>query len=106
VLSLIAAGMSNREIAGHLVVSEGTVNGHVNHLLAKIDARDRAQAVTFACQRGLPSAGAFRRKPPASSPTRATGPRQSRLSSRPSGPPSQHWPSTVPGPTAIYLCRQ
>jgi len=53
VLSLIATGMSNSEIAEQLVVSDGTVKSHINHLLAKIDARDRAQAVTFAYQHGL-----------------------------------------------------
>jgi DNA-binding NarL/FixJ family response regulator len=57
VLALVAAGRSSSEVAEQLVVSEGTVKSHINHLLAKIGARDRAQAVAFAYQHGLASRG-------------------------------------------------
>jgi DNA-binding NarL/FixJ family response regulator len=53
VLTLIAAGFSNREIAARLVVSDATVKTHINHVFAKISARDRAQAVHYAYTHGL-----------------------------------------------------
>jgi DNA-binding NarL/FixJ family response regulator len=53
VLGLIAAGFNNREIAGRLVISETTVKTHVNHLFAKIDARDRAAAINYAVAHGI-----------------------------------------------------
>jgi DNA-binding NarL/FixJ family response regulator len=56
VLALIAAGLTNTEIADELVVSAATVKSHVNHIFAKIGARDRAQAVAYAFRHGIAEA--------------------------------------------------
>jgi DNA-binding NarL/FixJ family response regulator len=53
VLALIGHGRSNHEIAGRLVIAESTAKTYVKRILAKIDARDRAQAVVFAYRSGL-----------------------------------------------------
>jgi DNA-binding NarL/FixJ family response regulator len=53
VLGLIAEGLTNTEIAERLVVSAATVKSHVNHIFAKIGARDRAQAVVYAYANGI-----------------------------------------------------
>jgi DNA-binding NarL/FixJ family response regulator len=53
VLRLIAAGLTNDEIADRLVLSSGTIKTHVNHIFFKLDLRNRAEAVIFAFDHGL-----------------------------------------------------
>jgi DNA-binding NarL/FixJ family response regulator len=55
VLKLIAGGLSNREIASQLFVTEATVKSHINRLFAKAGVTHRAQAVQYAYQHGLVS---------------------------------------------------
>jgi two-component system, NarL family, response regulator len=53
VLTCLALGKSNLEVAATLYISEGTVKAHVKAILAKLDARDRTQAIITAMRRGL-----------------------------------------------------
>lgn len=52
-MGLVGRGMSNREIAAHLVLSPATARTHVSRAMVKLGARDRAQLVVFAYQSGL-----------------------------------------------------
>jgi DNA-binding NarL/FixJ family response regulator len=53
VLALLVEGLSNKEIAGRLHLTEGTVRNHVSRIIAKLQANDRTQAVIEALRRGL-----------------------------------------------------
>ena len=53
VLRLIARGMSNKQIARELVLSEKTVKTHVSNILAKLHVADRTQAALYAVREGL-----------------------------------------------------
>ncbi len=55
VLVLLAQGLSNREIAGRLHITEGTVKNHVSNILAKLQAENRTQAADIARREGLTS---------------------------------------------------
>jgi DNA-binding NarL/FixJ family response regulator len=53
VLSLMADGLSNREIAEQLVIGQSTVKNHVSNILSKLDASNRVEAVTMALEHRL-----------------------------------------------------
>ena len=53
VLQLIAAGSRNREVAEKLSISEETVKSHISHIMEKLSATDRTQAVTIGVRRGI-----------------------------------------------------
>jgi NarL family two-component system response regulator LiaR len=58
VLHLIADGLSNREIAEQLIISENTVKGYVSNILSKLHLNDRTQAAVYAWQTGIKRRGA------------------------------------------------
>ena len=55
VLKLVARGKSNQEIAGELVIGEGTVRTHVSNILGKLHLASRTQATLYALKEGITS---------------------------------------------------
>ncbi|TYB41547.1 response regulator [Actinomadura chibensis] len=60
VMQLVATGLSNDEIAAHLVLSPATAKTHVSRIMSKLDVRDRAQLVILAYESGMVSPGWIR----------------------------------------------
>ena len=57
ILTLVGRAMNNREIAGDLFLAESTIKSHINHMLRKLNLRDRAQLIVLAYESGLVRAG-------------------------------------------------
>jgi DNA-binding NarL/FixJ family response regulator len=57
VVRLIAAGLSNAEIASRLYLSEATIKSHITRILAKLGLRDRVQIAVYAYEHGIVRAG-------------------------------------------------
>jgi DNA-binding NarL/FixJ family response regulator len=53
ILQHVAEGNRNRDIADRLFISEGTVKVHIQHIMEKLGASDRTQAITIAVRRGI-----------------------------------------------------
>ncbi len=102
VLRLIARGLSNTEISDTLVIAQQTTKTYVGRILAKLDLRDRAQAVVFAYETGLvaPGGSGPAGSGPAGQPPRIRpGVRAPALNTpgRPAGTPQSGWPSQFRG---------
>jgi DNA-binding NarL/FixJ family response regulator len=57
VAALVATGMTNRQIAGRLVIAERTAGNHVDHILTKLGFHSRAQIAAWVVARGLSVGG-------------------------------------------------